>query len=215
MPEVVVIRPGCTDYDEQDRIQGTLDLPLNPHGREQMREVCDRLGDVPIEIIYAAPGEPARSMAEALGEALDVPVKECEGLRNLDQGLWQGLRVEEIRRKFPRVYKQWRESPETICPPEGEFVSDAMARIRKCLQKPLKRKDPFALVVSEPLATLASCVIRGVQIDHAAPVCGGNRLALVEFIGTNGASAERHDRSAPPTAPVRGQNAAPSGGQST
>lgn len=213
MPDVVLIRPGCTDYDEQDRIQGTLDLPLNPLGQQQLRDVCERLRGVPIEIIYAAPGEPARSMAETLGEALDIPVKECEGLRNLDQGLWQGLRVEEVRRKYPRVLKQWQESPETICPPEGEFVADALFRIRKCLHKPLKRKDPFAVVASEPLATLASCVIRGISVDQPALVCGG-KSPLIEFISTNGA-AEVVQREAWTASPSRGKSAVPTGGQST
>ena len=34
------------------------------------------------------------------------------------------LQLEEIRRKFPKVYKQWHESPEKICPPEGETLTE-------------------------------------------------------------------------------------------
>ncbi|MEX0702186.1 MAG: histidine phosphatase family protein [Planctomycetales bacterium] len=215
MPDVVLIRPGCTDYDEQDRIQGTLDLPLNLHGQAQVREVCERLRHVPIEVIYAAPGEPARSMAEALGAELDVPVRECAGLRNLDQGLWQGLQVDEVRRKYPRVFKQWQESPETICLPEGELVADALARIRKCLQKPLKRKDPFAVVASEPLATLAGCVIRGGGVDHPAPVCGGSKAPLVEFIYANGTPPAGETPEMAATAATSGERSIGSEGPST
>ena len=36
MPDVVLIRPGCTDFDEQNRIQGVLDLPLNHRGHAQV-----------------------------------------------------------------------------------------------------------------------------------------------------------------------------------
>jgi probable phosphoglycerate mutase len=186
MPDVVLIRPGCTDYDEQDRIQGTLDVPLNPHGRDQLRELCESLRDAPIEIIYSAPGEPARAMAESLGEALDVPVRECEGLRNLDQGLWQGLQIDEARRLYPRAFKQWEASPETICPPEGEMLADAAERIRKCLRKPLRKKVPFAVVASEPLATLAKCVIQGIEPDRPGPICGGGKGPLVEILGESG-----------------------------
>ena len=59
MTEVVLIRPGCTDFDEQNRIQGDLDLPLNPRGVEQVESLVDQLRNVKLEVIYTAPSEPA------------------------------------------------------------------------------------------------------------------------------------------------------------
>ena len=107
MPDVVLIRPGCTDFDEQHRIQGTLELPLNDRGHEQVAALVGQLQDGLIEVVYTSPGEPARSTADAIGEELGVPVKEIDGLHNLDHGLWQGLQIEDIKRKFPKVFKQW------------------------------------------------------------------------------------------------------------
>jgi len=161
MSTVVVIRPGCTDYDDQHRIQGSLDLPLNERGRAEVDSLVQQLAQTRLDVIYAPPSEPALSTASAIGDSLGVPVKENDGLRNLDQGLWEGLTVEEVRRKFPKVYKQWKESPESICPPEGETVDEAMRRIRKMLQKPLKRKAAIAVVASEPLASLVTWVVTG------------------------------------------------------
>ncbi|MFQ5733131.1 MAG: histidine phosphatase family protein, partial [Planctomycetaceae bacterium] len=89
MPDVVVIRPGCTDYDAQHRIQGSLDLPMNDRGHEQVDSLVGQLSSVPLDIIYSAPSEPARSTAAALGDSFGVPVKELDGFRNLDQGLWE------------------------------------------------------------------------------------------------------------------------------
>ncbi|MCH8830868.1 MAG: histidine phosphatase family protein, partial [Planctomycetes bacterium] len=89
MVNVIVIRPGCTDYDEQQRIQGSLDLPLNSRGREQVDHLAEQLADTEIEVLFTAPGEPARSTAAAIGESLGITVKEKKGLRNLDQGLWE------------------------------------------------------------------------------------------------------------------------------
>ena len=165
MPNVVVIRPGCTDYDEQHRIQGSLDLPMNERGHEQVDTLVGQLSGVPMEVVYAAPCEPARSTAAALGDSFGIPVKELDGFRNLDQGLWEGMTHEEVRRKFPKAYKQWQESPESICPPEGEPVTDALQRIRRSIQKPLKKKDAIAVVASEPLATLVVCVVTGCRPD--------------------------------------------------
>lgn len=170
MTEVVLIRPGSTDFDEQHRIQGSLDLPLNARGEQQVADIVEQLRGVPLEVLCTAPGEPARSTAEAVGRNLAVSVKKIEALRNLHQGLWQGLQIDDLRRKHPKVFKRWKDSPETIRPPEGETVDEALGRIRKALHKPLKRKSSFGVVVSEPLATLVRCVLQGCKPELPGPV---------------------------------------------
>jgi probable phosphoglycerate mutase len=193
MPEIVLIRPGCTDFDQQDRIQGTLDLPLNLRGRAEVHDLVEQLQGHPLEAIYAPPSEPARSTAEAIAGDLGIPVKESDDLRNLDQGLWQGLQVDEVRRKYPKVFKQWEEAPETICPPNGEPVVDAIDRVRKALRKPLKRKVSFAVVASEPLATLISCVLRNCRPELPASVYCSGHTRPIEVLQTNGVVSQRHE----------------------
>lgn len=62
--------------------------------------------------------------------------------------------VEDVKRKQPKVFRQWQEQPETICPPEGETLSRAQDRIQAALTKILKKhkQGALALVVPEPLA---------------------------------------------------------------
>src|SRR4029079_771283 len=98
-------------FDEQNRVQGRLSLPLNARGEAQLQELATQLQNAPMEVIYTSSCEPARSTAAALGEALGLTVKELDDLENLDQGLWQGLQVEDVRRKHPKVFPQWQESP--------------------------------------------------------------------------------------------------------
>jgi phosphoserine phosphatase len=42
MRDVILIRPGWTDFDEQDRIQGSLELPLSARGQEQVELVVQQ-----------------------------------------------------------------------------------------------------------------------------------------------------------------------------
>ena len=198
MPDVVLIRPGCTDFDEQNRIQGTLDLPLSPRGEEQVQNLIEQLRDSPVEVLYTTPGEPAKSTAAAIGAGLGIPVKLLEGLHNLDQGLWQGLLLDDVRRKYPKVFKQLQESPETICPPEGETVPEALERIRKALKKPLKRKGQIGVVAPEPLATLIACMVRGCRLVSPVPICGTTNGQRIEVI-TPGSDSDNHEG-------VNGQN---------
>ena len=184
MATVVWIRPGCTDFDEQQRIQGSLDLPLNSRGRAQVANLVEQLREVELDAIYTSSGQPAQSTAEALANELDLDLRETEGLCNINQGLWQGLKIEDIRRKDTRDIKQWEDSPQTVCPPEGETLSEAIERVRKTLQKPLKKKLSFAVVAAEPLATVVRYVVTGHLPDRASPICGGQTTSTVpiEFL---------------------------------
>ena len=139
MPIIAVVRPGSTDFDVQNRIQGNLDLPLNDSGRGQLALSIEQLAAWPLEAVCSAAIDPAKSTAEAIGEALELPVRIHDELQNIDHGLWQGLSLEEIRRKSPKVLKQWQESPETVRPPAGETIQEALARTLAVLKKLMKR----------------------------------------------------------------------------
>ncbi len=75
MTEVMLIRPGCTAFDEQERVQGDLDLPLSERGEIQVRAILAEFRENPPEIVFASPSEPAQSMAERLGRESGIRVK--------------------------------------------------------------------------------------------------------------------------------------------
>jgi probable phosphoglycerate mutase len=156
MFRIVLIRPGSTDYDAEGRIQGTLDIPLSEKGGQEVAQLVEEIRHEGIELLYAAPCESAWQTAQALADALGIKHKKLESLQNLDHGLWQGMLIEEVRRKQPKVYRQWQEQPETVCPPEGEMLSHAEERIHNAMTKLLKRHRDgvVGLVIPEPLATL-------------------------------------------------------------
>lgn len=193
MATAVVVRPGETDFDEQERIQGALDLPLNARGQSRLTETIAQLGKARPEVIYASPTEPACTVAQELGAALEVPVRNMEGLRSLSQGLWEGMRLDDIRRKHPRAYKQWRAAPGSVCPPEGETSDEAAERVRQVLRKLMKRKGSFAVVVGEPLASMVSSFLRTGHAQMSGPVCGCEASRELEFVEVDGTDTNRQN----------------------
>jgi len=157
MLQIALVRPGSTDYDVQERIQGTLDIPLNEQGIAEVTNTIEQLRDKAIETVYAPTSQPSLQTAQAIVKALGVKLKKLDRLQSLNMGLWQGMLVEDVRRKQPKVYRQWQEQPELICPPEGEMLDAADERVRVSLTKLLKRHRDgvIALVVPEPLLSLA------------------------------------------------------------
>lgn len=163
MFKLLLIRPGVTEYDQQGRIQGTLDIPLCEDGRRQVEAMIEELRAQPITAIYTSPNQAAAQTAEAIGDALDVKVKSLDTLQNLDHGLWQGLLVTDVKAKQPKVYRQWQEQPETICPPEGETIVDAEERLIAAvtkLTKKYKADGLVAVVLPEPAASVLRHVLR-------------------------------------------------------
>jgi broad specificity phosphatase PhoE len=158
MLQIALIRPGTTDYDVEGRIQGTLDIPLNEQGLADAAQIAEQLRDKGVEVLYAPTSEPARHTAEIVGETLGIKVKKLNKMQNLNHGLWQGMLVDDVQHKQPKVYRQWLEQPENVCPPEGEMLAEADARVRAALAKLLKRHregGAIGLVVPEPLLSLA------------------------------------------------------------
>ncbi len=157
MLNIALIRPGSTDYDVQERIQGSLDIPLNEQGIAEAAQTAEFLRGKDLEIVYAPISQPAMQTAEIIAKALDIKLKKVERLQNLHQGLWEGMLIEDVRHKQPKVYRQWQEQPEIVCPPEGEMLGEADDRVRAALVKLLKRhkEDIIGLVLPEPLLSLA------------------------------------------------------------
>ncbi len=189
--QVALIRPGATLYDEQERVQGTLDLPLSPRGRDEVARLAERLPAAGMTALYYGPGESLQATAEAIGEAVHVRPRCVEELRNLDQGLWQGLQLDEIKRRNIKLFRQWLEDPLTICPPQGETVEDALERVRLAL-KPLwkrHRDQLVGLVVAEPLAQIVLAYLKGQtrpQLEELLRTGSYERVNVAPQIERNG-----------------------------
>jgi broad specificity phosphatase PhoE len=154
MVQIVLIRPCATDYDEQGRILGTLDMPLNEQGLRDVERVVGEVRELGISAVYTGPCQSSLQTGEALSNALDVKLRKIDDLRNINHGLWQGMLIDDVKRKQPKVYRQWQDQPEIICPPEGEMLKAAQDRVHAALAKILKKhkEGTIALVVPDPLA---------------------------------------------------------------
>lgn len=166
MTHFILIRPGSTDYDQQGRIQGNLDIPLNEQGNSEVAKAIDELKHQGIRILYCCGCSAARQTAEALSTALGVKLKEMDNMQNLNHGLWQGMLIDEVKRRQPTVYRQWQEQPECVRPPGGETVGEAQERVSAALAK-ISRKhknEVVGLVVPEPLASMVRAKLRSDEL---------------------------------------------------
>jgi broad specificity phosphatase PhoE len=195
MSQVILIRPGATLYDEQNRVQGILDIPLSERGHGQVvrmaQEIAESLGESSLAALYSGPGENVTRTAEIVGKVVGTRPKRINEFRNLDQGLWQGLQIDEIKRRNTRLFRQWIDDPATICPPQGETVERAMDRIKAAFRPLIRRHqdEAIGLVVGEPLARRVACYLRcepRVQLDERWSCCDFEWIKIAPVLLRNG-----------------------------
>ena len=182
-PRVLIITPGPTEFDDQGRIKGSLDVPMTDDGSRQVDELIDDIGDLDVKTIHTAPGESCRDTADRLasrqsGRGREVRVKVVENLRNVDHGLWHGKLIDEVKRQHPKTYRRGQESAEEICPPGGEPVAEAKQRVAAAIRRLAKKASgPVVVVLPNPLAAIAGRDLAGgdgpvdlwtSERDHAA-----------------------------------------------
>jgi broad specificity phosphatase PhoE len=183
MVQFIVVRAGSTEFDEQGRIKGTLDIPLSSAGEAQVGRLVADLHGTPIDHLYASPCRSAQQTAELLAADHHLRVKTLDELQNLDHGLWHGKLVEEVRACQPRVFRQLQDRPETVCPPQGEPVGAALDRVRALISRLLRkhRSGTVAIVAPEPLATFVRAALCGCELgDLWKAECEGGGWQLID-----------------------------------
>jgi probable phosphoglycerate mutase len=177
---VLLVRSGATEWDEREHLPGLADLPLCAGGRE--RFVIDGAGPgvVPLRAVISAGDQASVESARLVASAFETKARMCHGLCDVDLGLWQGLRMCEVKDRYPKVHRQWIDDPLSLTPPEGEPLRAAQNRLVEematCIEKACKggkSPNPAVAVVLRPIAL---ALVRARLLEDASLVCW-SRLA--------------------------------------
>ena len=129
MTVLTVIRHGQTPWNVEGRYQGQLDPPLNENGRRQAQDTARALAQANITAIYSSDLARAHQTAAALAQLTGLPVELDPRLREIHQGHWQGVLIDDIRARWPAQLHGWETDPWQHCPPGGETLPQLQARL--------------------------------------------------------------------------------------
>lgn len=174
MAKIFVIQTGQTSWEAQERFESVAGTPLTVDGENHVQASLEELSEQGIDSLYAADGEPERQTAELLSRSINVRIREIPQLREMDFGLWQGLTGDEVKRRQPRMYRLWTESPDSVRPPGGETLAEAQQRVSNALRQILKRnKSQTMLLVLRPMVSgLLRCRISSEERNSIWKVLG-------------------------------------------
>ena len=125
---IFAIRHGETAWNRDTRIQGQLDIPLNPLGLLQARRVAEALRDEGIDAIFTSDLSRARQTAQAIADASAAPLNLDAGLRERAFGRFEGCTWAEIAERWPEQSERWRRRDLEFSADGGETLPDFYAR---------------------------------------------------------------------------------------
>jgi 2,3-bisphosphoglycerate-dependent phosphoglycerate mutase len=174
MVEITLIRHGQTDWNAIRRYQGQADIPLNQVGIEQAKALALTIANEKYDAIYASDLSRAAQTAVILAEALHMPIHTDQRLREICQGLWEGMSLDEVQEKYSEDFKHGFEDPAFSRAPGGESVAEVAARMRAAADEiAVRHPDGRILLVSHGLAvSTLYCQANGIsltQVYHYIP----------------------------------------------
>jgi len=139
---------------------------LGDEGRRQARRLADHFAGCPIAAVIASPLERARETAEIIAERLGLPVEIDEALTEIDFGAWTGQSFEALD-PDPQ-WRLWNSARATACPPGGEPMSAAQARIVDRIER-LRDEHPDGAVILVGHCDVIKAALAhhlGLSLDH-------------------------------------------------
>jgi len=104
---LLLVRHGETDYNRNNIIQGTRDVPLNEIGRQQAHDLSERLVDLPIHAAYSSYLQRAYETAQIVARPHDLPVNQYAELNEMDFGNFEGQLYKDVKKLWDVIPEAW------------------------------------------------------------------------------------------------------------
>ena len=163
--KVALIPCGVSEWRQEGRLMGRVDLELAPEADAEFDDWVARLRPTGLTKLFHAPDGLSRDAARRIGRELNIPVKSLDALAEVDLGLWAGLTNTELKKRYAKAARQLADSPLNVVPPNGEDFKEAADRVRGCLKKRIKPNGKAGVgLVMRPIAfTLARHALEGTE----------------------------------------------------
>lgn len=125
--KLYIARHGETAWNVENKVSGRTDIPLSARGLEQAQKLAESAKGKGIDVILCSPLLRARQTAQAVSDAIGVPIEIDDRLIELDFGIFEGgprsdPDFKRVRGQMPTRY------------PGGESAFDLAHRVYSLLE---------------------------------------------------------------------------------
>ena len=175
---LVLVRHGETDWNQQRRFQGQIDIPLNENGRRQAKAAGIFLSGIRFDHAFSSAMTRSRQTAEAILECHPgVKLTLMQELIEISHGLWEGRLEREIAEEWPELLMAWKATPEHVQMPAGETLQDLWKRSVTCWHEiaiGLSASETVLIVAHDAVNKTILCKLLGLSPADIWVVKQGN-----------------------------------------
>ena len=131
---LLIVRHGEAVGNREGRLIGQTDAPLSEWGQRQAAAVGTRLSALPIERIISSDLPRAMQTAAPLADKLQVQVEAEPGIREIDNGEWEGMMPTEVEGNWPDLWSRYL-TGEDVQRPGGESWADVGRRAVRAVER--------------------------------------------------------------------------------
>ena len=143
-----LVRHGETAWNHIGRLQGQVDIDLNPVGLVQARKTATVVAALKPTALYASPLRRTMQVAEEISCLATLPIVECDGLMELALGDLEGVTGEEIQTRWPEFLVVWRRNPARASLPNGESLPQLQQRAWNTIREMQKSHSHDDVVIA-------------------------------------------------------------------
>ena len=134
-----LVRHGETDWNNEFRAQGHMDIPLNLKGLAQAKLAAERLAPIRFDAAYCSDLSRVVATAEQIMQGRDIPLNKMKGLREKSFGDLEGMTFEEIRQRDSELYEKIFQENIHFAPDGGESDLQVHNRVKAVADELLAR----------------------------------------------------------------------------
>lgn len=166
MKTIYLVRHGEISATKPRRFVGRTELPLTPHGKEQIGSLGQVLAGHSFDRLICSPLSRCQESGNILGEAIGSTIETENELSEIDLGVWEGMTVAEVKSKYPGEYEKRGDNLPEYRPEGGESFSDLQSRVWAAMLKIVEATQSASIVVAHAgVNRVLLCHVLGLSLE--------------------------------------------------
>lgn len=169
MTTVYLVRHAEAEGNINRVFQGRTDCGVTENGYKQLESLAERFKGERLDCVYSSPLKRTIETAKAVNYYHNLEIIKVDGLMEINGGLFEGEKWEELPTLFPKAYDLWTNYHYKFEIEQGESMQEVFDRMKSSvLQIVSDNKDKTIAIVSH------GCAIRNF-------LCFANKMNFEEL----------------------------------
>ena len=178
--KLYVVRHGQSDGNLKGEFHGHYPSNLTEFGIKQVECTARFLKDCKIDVAFASDIPRAYNTGKIIAESHGLCVTKDESLREINGGIWEQVKFDDIEVQYPKEYAVWRNDLGNCTCPGGESIRHLAERVRAGVEKIVKENAGKNILIAShalPIRCM-TCFWKGLDIAEIGNVSWSPNAAV-------------------------------------